>query len=95
MKSIKFIVAAGIIAASTAAVSAQEGNSARYPMMQGYDSVLEGRNVEIAPRASTEVGVDKFDRRMPNRPANMDTDAYEGRLTNESARQRGTSRYAR
>ena len=95
MKSIKTIIAATVFAASTTAVFAQEGNSARYPMMPGYNSAYEGRNAEIAPRGSSETGIDKFDRRMPDRPANMETDAYENRLTNESARQRGTARYAR
>ncbi len=95
MTSIKTMIAAALLAASATAVVAQEGNSARYPMMPGYDTVREGRNAEIAPRGSAEVGVDKFDRRMSDRPANMDTDAYEGRLINESARQRGTARYAR
>ncbi len=95
MKSIKMIIATGILAASTAAVFAQEGNSSRYPMMPGYDTVREGRNAEIAPRGSSETGVDKFDGRMSGRPVDTQTDAYEGRLINESARQRGTARYAR
>ncbi len=95
MISFKAVIAAGILAASTTAAFAQEGNMQRYPMQSGYDTMYEGRNAEIAPPASTETNIDKFDNRMMNRGPNPRTTQYEQRLTNESARQRGTERYTR
>ncbi len=64
MTSIKTLLAAALVAASSTLAFADEGNVNLYPVQGGAAAIIEGRNVALAPAASTEVGVSLYDQRM-------------------------------
>ena len=64
MTTIKTLLAAAFVAASSTLAFADEGNVNLYPVQGGATAIIEGRNVALAPAASTEVGVSLHDQRM-------------------------------
>jgi hypothetical protein len=64
MTSIKTLLAAALVAASSTLAFAGEGNVSLYPSQAGANAIIEGRNVALAPAASTEVNVSLYDQRM-------------------------------
>ncbi len=64
MTSIKTLLAAALVAASSTVAFAGEGNVNLYPIQAGANAIIEGRNAALAPASSTEVGVSLFDQRM-------------------------------
>ncbi len=60
MTSIKTLIAAALVAASSTVAFAAENNSDRYPAQAGTFAITEGRNAAIAPSGSSEVGVSLY-----------------------------------
>lgn len=60
MTSIKTLIAAALVAASSTVAFAEDSNVNRYPAQAGAFAITEGRNAAIAPSGSSEVGVSLY-----------------------------------